>query len=88
MTPYECYMAKVAAESHQAHIEDLLNRFHAEADDHGYEFFAVAGHPDTNEGASTFAARTPNSPARNARQAHMRWEVENGVDPHHDRRST
>jgi len=67
---------------------DILEEFKQKAQGYGFEFFALVGDPKTGTGASVFGT-TPETPednaARNARKAHMEWEVQHHVDPYHSR---
>lgn len=64
---------------------DLLQEFKEKADKLGYEYFAVVGDPKDHTGASVYSAQTPDSAARNARKAHIEWEIAHGIDPEHSR---
>lgn len=66
---------------------DLLDDFKNKADKLGFEYFALVGDPKTNIGASIYKAIGEDSAARNAREAHKKWEIEHGIDPDHDRNS-
>jgi hypothetical protein len=66
----------------------MLEEFRQKAKSLGYEFFALVADPDNGTGASVFGtvdASRPDSPARHARNAHMSWETDHGIDPHHSR---
>lgn len=79
-------------ESSQKHYTEeqaeLLELFKEKAVAMGCEFFAVIGDPSTGKGASVFGT-TPKSSqdgaARNARNAHIQWEIKHGIDANHDR---
>ncbi|MBP6943142.1 MAG: hypothetical protein KBB55_03830 [Candidatus Buchananbacteria bacterium] len=66
----------------------LLEDFKQQATAKGWEFFALVGDPLSGMGASVFGT-TPDSPsdsaARQARQAHIEWELQHGIDPNHNR---
>jgi len=64
---------------------DLLEDFKKKADALGLEYFAVVGDPKDGTGASIYSAVTAESAARNARKAHIKWEIEHGIDPEHKR---
>lgn len=65
---------------------DLLAEFKEKADHLGLEYFAVVGDPDDGTGASVYSASTSDSAARNAREAHIKWELEHEIDPEHSRK--
>lgn len=69
---------------HTKEQADLLNEFKEKADKLGLEYFAVVSDSKDGTGASIYSAKTPDSAARNARKAHIKWELENGIDPNHD----
>ncbi|HRY62826.1 MAG TPA: hypothetical protein P5056_03605 [Candidatus Paceibacterota bacterium] len=64
---------------------DLLQEFKEKADKLGLEYFAVVGDPNDGTGASVYSAKTPESAARNAREAHIEWEKRHSIDPEHSR---
>ena len=68
---------------------ELVDRFRDEARAQGYSFFAVAA--KGKDGASVFRASgngVAGNAARNARRAHMEFEVKHGIDPDHERTKT
>lgn len=63
---------------------DLLNEFKKKATKLGFEFFAVVSDPKTRKGASVYSGLTKDGAAKNAREAHIKWELKNGIDSNHD----
>ena len=65
---------------------DLVDEFGRKAKAQGLNFFAVAG--NKRDGASAYDAKGKNQGAmavRNVRAAHVKWELTQGIDPHHKR---
>lgn len=63
----------------------MLAEFKEKADALGLEYFAVVGDPKDGTGASVYGASTPDSAARNAREAHIKWELAHEINPKHNR---
>jgi hypothetical protein len=64
----------------------LLENIRNDLDERGLEYFLVASVPGSDIGASIYNGRSKNGAAKNARQAHIAWEHERGLDPDHDNR--
>jgi hypothetical protein len=66
----------------------LLEEFQQKFKAFNWEFFAVVGDPKAGTGASIFGTTSESpvdSAARHARNAHIEWEVQHGIDPLHSR---
>jgi hypothetical protein len=63
----------------------LLAEFKEKADVLGLEYFAFVGDSTDGTGASVYSASTPESAARNAREAHVERKKKHGIDPKHSR---
>ena len=66
-------------------MQEYLKKLQKELEANNLEYFVVIAMPGTKDGASIYNGRNlPDGAATNARNAHMVWEAQHGIDTKHD----